>query len=160
MSEKTKIVVAIMLGIILIYIVWMIALPPTSNSDIGSGDANLEVEANHEEELMYKITKVSDTQLDLVTENEYTRTTTRYFFENDKVSDVIVTEEILSGDLVQVVYKGIQADENLSQIYDEISVEGNIITMILKSDYVNIYEGLTYQELYDELNKSLKISNE
>jgi hypothetical protein len=39
-------------------------------------------------------------------------------------------------------------------------VEGNVITMTLKSDYVNIYEGLTYQELYDEVNKSLKISEE
>ena len=159
MNQKTKIAVAIMLGIILIYVVWMIAFPPVATNHDTNNIASGEV-SNGEEEIIYKITKVSDTQLDLITENEYTRTTTRYFFENDKVSNVIVTEEILSGDLVQEVFEGIKADKDLSQIYNEISVEGNVITMTLKSDYVNIYEGLTYQELYDELNKSLKISEE
>ena len=159
MSDKVKIVVAIMLSIIVIYIAWMIAFPPEKveeNPDnMESGDVSTQ-----EEELMYSITKVSDTQLDLITTNEYTKTTTKYFFEKGKVSNVIVTEEILSGDFVQEVYEGIKADEDLSQIYEEISVEGNIITMTLKPDYVNVYEGLTYEELYDELNKSLKISAE
>ncbi len=159
MSEKAKVAVAIMLSIIIIYIAWMIAFPAEpvneESNNIESGEVS-----NQDEELEYTITKVSDTQIDLITANEYTKTTTKYFFENEKVSNVIVTEEILSGDLAEDVYEGIKADEDLSQIYEEINLEGNVITMTLKSDYVNIYEGLTYQELYDELTKSLKISVE
>lgn len=159
MSEKTKVVVAIMLSIIIIYIAWMIAFPVENVTEEPNNIESGEV-SNQEEDLMYTINKVSDTQLDLITTNEYTKTTTKYFFKDGKVSNVIVTEEILSGDFAEEVFAGIKADENLSQIYDEISLEGNVITMTLKQDYVNVYEGLTYQELYDELTKSLKISVE
>lgn len=158
MSEKAKVAVAIMLSVIIIYIAWMIAFPAeTVNEEPNNVESG---EVSNQEELMYTITKVSDTQLDLITTNEYTKTSTKYFFENGKVSNVIVTEEILSGDFAEEVFSGIKADEDLSQIYDEISLEGNVITMTLKQDYVNVYEGLTYQELYDELTKSLKISAE
>lgn len=159
MSEKTKVVVAIMISIIVVYIAWMIAFPgekvEKNQNDTQSGEV-----VSREEELNYTIDKISDTQLNLVTENEYTRTTTQYFFENDVVSNVIVTEEVISGDFAQEVYEGIKADAQLSQIYDDISVEGNVVTMILKEDYVNVYAGLSYEELYEELSNSLKISAE
>lgn len=159
MSEKTKVVVAIMISIIVVYIAWMIAFPgekvEENQNDTQSGEV-----VSGEEELNYTIDKISDTQLNLVTENEYTRTTTQYFFENDVVSNVIVTEEVISGDFAQEVYEGIKADAQLSQIYDDISVEGNVVTMILKEDYVNVYAGLSYEELYEELSNSLKISAE
>lgn len=159
MSEKTKVVLAIMISIIVVYIAWMIAFPgekiEENQNDTQSGEV-----VSGEEELNYTIDKISDTQLNLVTANEYTRTTTQYFFENNVVSNVIVTEEIISGDFAQEVYEGIKADEQLSQIYDDIKVEGNVVTMTLKADYVNVYAGLTYDELYEELSNSLKISAE
>ena len=159
MSEKTKIAVVIMLGIIAVYICWMIAFPvetvDETQNNVQSGEVSTE-----NEDLMYTITRVSDSQLNLSTVNEYTRTTTQYFFENDVVSNIIVTEEVLSGDLADKIYEGIQANEELSQIYDDIKVEGNIITMTLKEDYVNVYAGLKYEELYEQLTNSLKISAE
>lgn len=159
MSEKTKVIVAIMLSIIIIYIVWMIAFPVEKVEDDQNKIESGEI-ISGEEELKYSINRVSDTQLNLVTANEYTLTTTQYFFENDIVSSVIITEEIVSGDFAEEVYEGIKADEQLSQIYNDIKVEGNVVTMTLKEDYVNIYAGLTYEELYEELNNSLKISAE
>ncbi len=159
MNEKTKVIVAIMFSIIVIYIAWMIAFPgekvEQQTNEVESGEL-----VTDDEELSYSITKVSDTQLNLVTANEYTRTTTQYFFENSAVSDVIITEEIMSGDFAEEVYEGIKADEQLSKIYDDIKFEGNVVTMTLKQDYVNVYEGLTYEELYEELSNSLKISVE
>ena len=160
MSEKTKIVVTLMFSIIIIYIAWMIAFPgdvaEEKPSEINSGE---EVNKNNEEN-EYTISRVSDTQLDLITENEYTKTTTRYLFENDKVTSVIIVEEILSGDLADEVFNGIKANEEMSQIYSDIKLEENVVTMILKEDYVNVYEGLNYEQLYQELTNSLKISQE
>mgnify|MGYP006360225837 CR=1 FL=1 len=89
MSEKTKIAVVIMLGIIAVYICWMIAFPvktvDETQNNVQSGEVSTE-----NEDVMYTITRVSDSQLNLSTVNEYTRTTTQYFFENDVVSNLIL----------------------------------------------------------------------
>ena len=75
-----------------------------------------------------------------------------------RFAEIYVIQEVFSGDFVEDMYEEMKLDKDISLIYNDIRLDGNVITMKLKQDYVNIYNGLTYDELYEDLNKSLKLS--
>ncbi len=159
MNKSTKIIVCIMLLSILSYIVIM-SLKPTEilneekneSGDFESG------EIVSGDEMQYTIEKLSETEIGLIASSDNTEIITKYVFENDAVAEVYVIQEVFSGDFVEDMYEAMKTDEDISKIYEDIILEENVITMKLKQDYVNIYSGVTYEKLYEELEKSLNLS--
>ncbi|MBQ6860777.1 MAG: hypothetical protein IJO08_03935 [Clostridia bacterium] len=159
MSKWAKIMVYIMLLLIVVYIVIM-----SFNSDEIINEENnysgdiVSGEISSGDEISYAIEKINDNEINLIASDLNTEIITKYIFENDAVVEIYVTQEVFSGDFVEDMYKAMQEDDEIGLVYEEIDLNGNIITMKLKQDYVNIYSGVTYEELYEDLNKSLNFS--
>ena len=159
MNKGSKIAVYIMLFSILAYVVVMSIKPGKTINEENNNSGDIvsgEISSAAEDE--YAVEKISDSEIDLIASNENMEIITKYVFENDMVAEIYVVQEIFSGDFVEDMYEAMQKDEEIGLVYDDIVLEGNVITMKLKQDYVNIYEGVTYEELYDDLNKSLNLS--
>ncbi|MBQ8300128.1 MAG: hypothetical protein IJX99_09840 [Clostridia bacterium] len=162
MNRGTKVVLIIMLAIIAIYVA--AGLCGDYNSTI-SGEQNQsgdQVEVNdsgdviEDELIQYEITSgENEVILRAITSGDIG--TTKYIFENEKLVKILVTEEVLSGDFIQDIYNSMKTDENFVQIYSTINLEGNIITMELKEEYVNAISGRSKVELYEELMESMEI---
>ena len=159
MSKWAKIMVYIMLLLIVVYIFIM-----SFNSDEIINEENnysgdiVSGEISSGDEISYAIEKINDNEINLIASDLNTEIITKYIFGNDAVVEIYVIQEVFSGDFVEDMYKAMQEDEEIGLVYEEIDLNGNIITMKLKQDYVNIYSGVTYEELYEDLNKSLNFS--
>lgn len=159
MNKSTKIIVCIMLLSIVAYIIIMSLKPTEILNEEKNESGDLESgEISSGDEMQYTIEKLSETEIGLIASSDNTEIITKYVFENDAVVEVYVIQEVFSGDFVEDMYEAMKTDEDISQIYEEINLEENVITMKLKHDYVNVYAGVTYEKLYDELNKSLNLS--
>lgn len=97
-----------------------------------------------------------DNTVSLVATSSGERSTTDYKFENDKLSEIVITEEIFSGDLVNEIYEGIVSNANLNQTYSSIEVQENSIIMKLKDEYVATFGERSMAEIFDEINGSLR----
>ena len=159
MNKETKIAVYVMLFIIVGYIVVMSVKSnlPVNEEINNSGDI-MSGEISSDDDMEYRIEKISDNEIGLIAASENMEILTKYIFENDMVAKVYVIQEVFSGDFVKDIYETMMLDNEISLIYNDIRLEGNVITMELKQDYVNIYNGVTYDELYEDLNKSLNLS--
>lgn len=164
MNKLTKIVILIMLVIIAIYIftgIYNINNPDinidgdNANSgdiiEIGEGLTAEDYLANLEFELA---SGENEVVLTLLGSGE--RSSTKYIFENDALSQIIVEEEVFSGDELEVMYEELKNDATLSQAYSSIEISGDKIIMILKQEYVDLFAGKTKEDLYREIEKSME----
>lgn len=120
-----------------------------SNEIIDSGEGSIE------DSIYYEVTSgENEIILRAITSGDIG--TTRYIFEDEKLVEILVTEEVLSGDFAQDIYNSMKNDETFVQIYSTINLEGNVITMELKEEYVNALSGRSKVELYEELIESME----
>lgn len=161
MTKGTKIVLIIMLAVIAIYVaIGMFGDFDTNVTDElkSSGDSNEIIDSGEgsiEDSIYYEVTSgENEIILRAITSGDIG--TTRYIFEDEKLVEILVTEEVLSGDFAQDIYNSMKNDETFVQIYSTINLEGNVITMELKEEYVNALSGRSKVELYEELIESME----
>lgn len=120
-----------------------------SNEIIDSGEGSIE------DSIYYEVTSgENEIILRAITSGDIG--TTRYIFEDEKLVEILVTEEVLSGDFAQDIFNSMKNDETFVQMYSTINLEGNVITMELKEEYVNALSGRSKVELYEELIESME----
>ena len=150
-----------MLAVIAIYVaIGMFGVFDTNVTDElkSSGDSNEIIDSGEgsiEDSIYYEVTSgENEIILRAITSGDIG--TTRYIFEDEKLVEILVTEEVLSGDFAQDIYNSMKNDETFVQIYSTINLEGNVITMELKEEYVNALSGRSKVELYEELIESME----
>ena len=167
MNKSTKIIVILMLTTIIIYIVVGIfrtnenKLKQESNQSgdlLNSGEIKDEFEKN-QDRISYEIIS-GDSEIVVKAVSEGSISTTVFKFENDKLETITLSEEIVSGDdeLINDIYNHMKSNENMAMIYTTIERNGNIITAVLKDEYVASYGEANKNEVYQELMTSLKLS--
>lgn len=161
MSKGTKVVLIIMLAVIAIYVAvgFLGNLNKNGNGEPNQSGDQVEIvdsgDVTEDELIRYEVMSgENEVILRAITSGDIG--TTRYIFENEKLAKIIVTEEVLSGDFIEDIYNSMKNDENFVQIYSTINLEGNVITMELKEEYVNALSGRSKVELYEELIESME----
>lgn len=163
MSKGEKITVILMLTVIIIYIVIGVYNTKidelnndsdTSGEYLNSGD-NLETD----DKMYYKLSS-GDNEIILEGFSEGIITVTTYKFENDKLVSIILTEEVTSGDdqVIENIYDYMKTDEDMAMVYSEIEKNGNIITAVLREEYVDSYGDSDKKEVYNKLKTALELS--
>lgn len=162
MNKATKIIVIIMLVTILLYTIVGISKKVENERNnilsgdvINSGDTNMQED---EVKIYYEVSS-GENEVILTGTSEGTISTTKYIFENEKLTEIVLTENIISGDdeLVENIYNYMKTDKNMSEVYSSIERNGNLITAILKKEYVDAYGTSTKMDIYDELINSLSV---
>lgn len=166
MNKATKIIVILMITTIVLYTIVGIYKTKqnelskendnASGESLNSGDDTLDEERN---KISYEITS-GDNEVVLKGLSEGTISITTYKFVGNKLMEIILSEEIISGDeeLVEKIYNHMKEDENMSRAYSSIERNGMIITANLKSDYIDSYGEAGKEEIYNELIKSFELS--
>lgn len=161
MSKGIKVIVIIMLAVIAIYVAVGVDNVKRNQANIemnSSGDLNQIIDSGEnidELKFHYEVSS-GDNELIIRAITSGDIGTTRYIYENDKLVQIVVTEEIISGDFVEEVYNSMKNDPVFVQTYDTITLEGNIITMVLKEEYVNALVGKPKTKLYEELLEAME----
>lgn len=163
MSKGEKVTVILMLTVIAIYIV--IGVYNTKidelNNDIDmSGDyLNSGDDSENDDKMYYKLSS-GDNEIILEGFSEGIITVTTYKFENDKLVNIILTEEVTSGDnqIIENMYEYMKTDEDMAMVYSKIEKNGNVITAVLREEYVDSYGDSNKEEVYNKLKTALELS--
>ena len=164
MNKATKIIVILMVMIIVLYTVVGVSKKienernNISSGDIlNSGDSLLN---ENEIKISYEVTS-GENDVVLKGTSEGSISTTTYTFENEKLVSIYMTEEITSGDseLIENIYNYMKNDEEMSMVYTTVELDGNIITAVLKEEYVDAHGDATKVDIYDSLINSLIFKN-
>lgn len=160
MSKASKIAVAFMLCCIFIYLLEMFLNNKNNSNDI---DSNATMESgdftNEIKNAKYTIDSGENT-IEISAETSKEITTTKYYFENDKVSKIEIIEKVFDENEVQGIYDIIVSDETISKIYSNIEIDGNTIKLTLKDEYIENQKETTKENIYDEFKKFAESNNE
>lgn len=167
MNKLTKIIVILMITTIIIYT--LIGICRTRENELykdniqsgdilNSGDV-VDISGDEADRIAYEITS-GDDEVVLKGVSEGMISTTTYKFNGEKLMSITLSEEITSGDdkLVEKIYNHMKTDEDMLMVYSSIEKNGNIITAVLKDDYVAVYGDAGKKEIYEELMLSLELS--
>ena len=130
---------------------------PSSGDLAISGDVE-QISGDSEFEISYQIFS-GENEVVLKGISEGSVSTTTYEFENEKLVNIVLQEEILSGDneLVESIYNYMKNNTEMSSVYSSIDRNGNVIIAVLREEYIESYGDAGKKEIYDELMSSLKL---
>ena len=162
MNKSAKIVVGIMIALIAIYIIVAIYKGnlPTENSDtVLSGDVSGDLDNSISSNIIYSL-ESGDNIISLTAASSGEKSITNYIFQDDRLSEIIVVEEIYSGDMVNGVFESIKNNSNINQIYSSIELQENSIVMKLKDEFVASFGEKNMADIFDEMNQSMILDKE
>ena len=164
MNRATKIIVILMITTIVIYVVvgvYNVRINEINQNNISGDQINSGEDTSNldEDRMIYEITS-GDNEVILKGISEGVIITTTYNFNDNKLISIVMNEEITSGDEIAVekIYNHMKTDENMSMVYSNIQKDGMSITANLKDEYVASYGEATKDEIYNEIVKSLELS--
>lgn len=144
MNKGAKTVVIIMLILILGYIVVGVYKKNSNNVD----DENLN-DNETKSEYMYYLTS-GDNEITLISESGNEKTTFKYLFsdETGELYKIDIVEECQSSSDAQKYYDGVKSNDDMSQVYSDITLEDNIVIMTLKQEYVDYNKEFSREDIY------------
>lgn len=154
MSRGAKILLGIMLAIIIWYIVSNITGLNNSNENIeNSGDSLVENSGDEADfDLEYEITS-GDNDITITVPYSGDISITKYIFEDEKLSKILLEERIVSGDFAEEIYNHYKEDSEISIIYKNIELSGDSIFMELRDEYVQSYGEKSKAEIYEDISE-------
>lgn len=163
MNKVTKIVVILMITTIIIYtVIGVQRTHEIEQNSAQSGDVlnDNNISGDNQFDILYEITS-GDNEVALRGISEGSISTTRYKFENEKLVNIILEEQITSGDngLIENVFNYMKNDTEMSMVYSTIEMQGNTITAVLKEEYVDAYGDASKVDVYEQLVKLLEAEN-
>ena len=163
MNKVTKIVVILMITTIIIYtVIGVQRTHEIEQNSAQSGDVlnDNNISGDNQFDILYEITS-GDNEVALRGISEGSISTTRYKFENEKLVNIILEEQITSGDngLIENVFNYMKNDTEMSMVYSTIEMQGNTITAVLKDEYVDAYGDASKVDVYEQLVKLLEAEN-
>ncbi len=163
MNKATKIVFIIMVIIILGYILFGVVRKNINEDNPNenlSGEMINSGDSGDEEKISYTLELTSgENDITITAKTSGETTTTKYIFDNDLLSRIEVTEEVTSGEIAENMLESIKQDENVSEVYENIELKDNVITMNAKQEYVDRFSGFTKEQIYDMQEKAFNESN-
>lgn len=144
MNKGAKTVVIIMLILILGYIVVGVYKKNSNNVD----DENLN-DNETKSEYTYYLTS-GDNEITLISESGNEKTTFKYLFsdETGELYKIDIVEECQSSGDAQKYYDGVKSNDDMSQVYSDITLEDNIVIMNLKQEYVDYNKEFSREDIY------------
>lgn len=144
MNKGAKTVVIIMLILILGYIVVGVYKKNSNNVD----DENLN-DNETKSEYTYYLTS-GDNEITLISESGNEKTTFKYLFsdETGELYKIDIVEECQSSGDAQKYYDGVKSNDDMSQVYSDITLEDNIVIMTLKQEYVDYNKEFSKEDIY------------
>ncbi len=144
MNKGAKTVVIIMLILILGYIVVGVYKKNSNNVD----DENLN-DNETKSEYTYYLTS-GDNEITLISESGNEKTTFKYLFsdETGELYKIDIVEECQSSGDAQKYYDGVKSNDDMSQVYSDITLEDNIVIMTLKQEYVDYNKEFSEEDIY------------
>lgn len=144
MNKGTKIILILMIVMIFVYVVSGVYSKyfSTNNSKTNNNTQD------EKEKYTYQLTS-GDNDIILVARSNDETTTFKYLFdESGDVYRIEIVEECASDDDAKKYYDGIKKTSDISNIYSNIELENNTVTMILKQDYVDYHKQFSREEIY------------
>lgn len=131
-----------------------------SGDTLNSGERNTEEQSGElEDNVHYELELTSgENEIVIIAKTSGEITTTKYIFENDTLKNIVVSEEIMSGDIPQNRLASIINDSNVNEIYENFELNGNTITMNAKQEYVDVFSGFTKEQLYEKQEQAFNES--
>ncbi len=143
MNKGTKITLVVMLVIIFVYVMSGVYSKYFSTNDNKTNNVQ-----DEKEKYTYQLTS-GDNDIILVARSNDETTTFKYLFdESGDVYRIEIVEECASDDDAKKYYDGIKKTSDISNIYSNIELENNTVTMILKQDYVDYHKQFSKEEIY------------
>ncbi len=144
MNKGAKAVVIIMLILILGYVVVGVYKKNSKNVD----DENLN-DNETKSEYTYYLTS-GDNEITLISESGNEKTTFKYLFsdETGELYKIDIVEECQSSGDAQKYYDGVKSNDDMSQVYSDITLEDNIVIMTLKQEYVDYNKEFSKDDIY------------
>ena len=144
MNKGTKIILILMIVMIFVYVVSGVYSKYFSTNNSKTNN-NIQDE---KEKYTYQLTS-GDNDIILVARSNDETTTFKYLFdESGDVYRIEIVEECASDDDAKKYYDGIKKTSDISNIYSNIELENNTVTMILKQDYVDYHKQFSREEIY------------
>ena len=143
MNKGTKIILILMIVMIFAYVVSGVYSKYFSTNDNKTNNVQ-----DEKEKYTYQLTS-GDNDIILVAHSKDETTTFKYLFdESGDVYRIEIVEECASDDDAKKYYDGIKETSDISNIYSNIELENNTVTMILKQDYVDYHKQFSKEEIY------------
>lgn len=143
MNKGTKIILILMIVMIFAYVVSGVYSKYFSTNDNKTNNVQ-----DEKEKYTYQLTS-GDNDIILVARSNDETTTFKYLFdESGDVYRIEIVEECASDDDAKKYYDGIKKTSDISNIYSNIELENNTVTMILKQDYVDYHKQFSREEIY------------
>lgn len=144
MNKGAKAVVIIMLILTLGYVVVGVYKKNSKNVD----DENLN-DNETKSEYTYYLTS-GDNEITLISESGNEKTTFKYLFsdETGELYKIDIVEECQSSGDAQKYYDGVKSNDDMSQVYSDITLEDNIVIMTLKQEYVDYNKEFSKDDIY------------
>lgn len=143
MNKCTKIILILMIVMIFAYVVSGVYSKYFSTNDNKTNNVQ-----DEKEKYTYQLTS-GDNDIVLVARSNDETTTFKYLFdESGDVYRIEIVEECASDDDAKKYYDGIKETSDISNIYSNIELENNTVTMILKQDYVDYHKQFSREEIY------------
>lgn len=144
MNKGTKIILILMIVMIFVYVVSGVYSKYFSTNDSKTNNNTQDEKENY----TYQLTS-GDNDIILVARSNDETTTFKYLFdESGDVYRIEIVEECASDDDAKKYYDGIKKTSDISNIYSNIELENNTVTMILKQDYVDYHKQFSREEIY------------
>lgn len=144
MNKGTKIILILMIVMIFVYVVSGVYSKYFSTNDSKTNNNT----QDEKEKYTYQLTS-GDNDIILVAHSKDETTTFKYLFdESGDVYRIEIVEECASDDDAKKYYDGIKETSDISNIYSNIELENNTVTMILKQDYVDYHKQFSKEEIY------------
>ena len=133
-----------MLILILGYVVVGVYKKNSKNVD----DENLN-DNETKSEYTYYLTS-GDNEITLISESGNEKTTFKYLFsdETGELYKIDIVEECQSSGDAQKYYDGVKSNDDMSQVYSDITLEDNIVIMTLKQEYVDYNKEFSKDDIY------------
>lgn len=155
MSKGTKIILFVMIFIICIDILTVVC---KKYIKIPENNVNEEKQQNDIQASKYTYNLSSgDRDVTLYVKSENETTTFIYNFDDsEKVSSIQIIETCASSGDAQIYYNGINENSNLKEIYSDIKIEDNIVTVTLKQEYVDYHSSFSKEDIYKMQEETIK----
>ena len=105
-------------------------------------------------EPVYNLTR-NENEIIITSETSGDLLTMKYVYEDEKLKDILIVEEVYSEDIAKQIYDTISKDEEMKQIYDTVEISGKVITYTVKQEVIDVYAVYTMDELYTIQENSL-----
>lgn len=145
MNKGTKITLVVMLVIIFTYVVTGVY---SKYFAINGNRVNDTESEKNKKSYTYQLTSGDDNIILVASSNDETTTFKYLFDESGDVYRIEIIEECASEADAKKYYDGINETSDISNIYSNIDLESNTVTMILKQDYVDYHKQFSKEEIY------------